>query len=164
MTGHGVRPYYNVTRKGGQGHMLLSLGQCCISITDEVMSDLSDNWTHNRVLSSVLSDTFILLSSSSVCMRARACVIVCACVRAFVRACVSNFPDLPKYYPLKPKTFLPIIVQLSLAANHDISQSEFFLPTKNPKLSATLKSTHTHPPGSQFSISSTKYNWKFPII
>ena len=22
------------------------MGQCCISITDEIMSDLSDNWTH----------------------------------------------------------------------------------------------------------------------
>ncbi len=32
-----------------------------------------------------------------------------------------------------------------------------FLPTKNPKLCVALTSIHIHPPGSQFSISSTNY-------
>ena len=32
-----------------------------------------------------------------------------------------------------------------------------FYPPNNPKLSAALNSTHTHPPGSPFSISSTNY-------
>ena len=56
--------------------MLLSWGQCCISITDEVMSDLSDlfYWTHLVCYpTSVLSDTYILLSSSSAPVHARAC-------------------------------------------------------------------------------------------
>ena len=42
---------------------------------------------------------------------------------------VSNFPDFLKYYPLKPKKFLPIIV-ISFSANHDISQSELCYPLR----------------------------------
>ena len=45
----------------------------------------------------LVSDTFILVSSSSAPMRAcvRACVRACmrACVRAFVRACVRVYDD-----------------------------------------------------------------------
>ena len=63
------------------------------SITDEVMSDLF-YWTHFVCYRQFLvSDTFILVSSSSALMRAcvRACVRACsACVRA-VRACVRAF-------------------------------------------------------------------------
>ena len=63
--------------------MLLSWGQCCISIIDEVMSDLSDLLLDTaRVLSSVLSDTPILLSSSS------------APVHARVRACADDDDEI----------------------------------------------------------------------
>ena len=38
---------------------------------------------------------------------------------------VSNFTDFPNSYPLKPKTFRPIIF-IIFSANHDISLTEFF--------------------------------------
>ena len=76
--------------------MLLAWGQCCISITDEIMSDLSDNWTHMVCYRQFCrTHLYYCRQVQPQCMRGcervrvRARVCLSACVRARVHACVA---------------------------------------------------------------------------
>ena len=137
---HWVSPHY-VTRKGPRQVGLLNLSSGTHVVIMGAMLYLnywrSYEWFKwqldtYRVLSSVLSDTFILLSSSSAPMhawvRVCACAQVYACVRASARACMragipirpdhnfqfhlqsitGNFPLFKKCLSPKPPRIFPL--------------------------------------------------------